>query len=218
MKNWILILFSIVTITSYGQLDKVLKGDFYHDYTVNKNGDTTYVDPVQFHFPAQGYLDINTDIVNAYMLSCYSKTMQCLKEPILYKFKDRKFLRVVLLEQEKSTSYRLEKIDQSNFKLIVKKIDGNYENDSKLTTDSLIVNNEEYSNITEPFLKSNIWSIKPHSVQFYAIDEVNMVLFESNIYGGYNFTDIYIPFTEKHKIFKEFYEGVKRIKTTANKG
>ena len=170
MKNWILILFSVVSASCYGQLDKHVKGDFYHDFTVNKNGDTTHLDPVKFHFPAQDYLDINSDIVNAYMLSCYSKTMQCLKEPILYKSKDRHFLRIVLLEQGKSTSYRLERIDHSSFKLIVKKMDGNYENPGKLTTDSLIVNNEGYSNITEPFLKSNIWSIKPNSVQFYAID------------------------------------------------
>ena len=214
MKNWISILFFLVSVTSYGQLDKYGKGDFYHDFVVNKNGDTTLLNPVQFHFPVNDYLDINSDIVNANMLSCYSKTMQCLKEPILYKFKNKNYLRIVLLEEGKSTSYRLEKIDQNNFMFIIKKIDGNYENPGELTTDSLVLNNEDYSKITEPFLKSNIWSIKPHSVQFYAIDEVNIILFESNIYGGYNFTDIYIPFTNKHNLFKEFYEGLKRIKAT----
>jgi hypothetical protein len=216
MKIYIFILLSISSVNCFGQLDEFVRGDYYHDYIVEKNNDTTFLRPVKFHFPIQDYLDINSDIATALMLSCYSKTMQCLKEPILYKLENRKFLRIKLLEQGRSISYRLERIDQNNFKLIVKKIKGNYENASELTTDSLIINNKEYLNITDPIYNSIIWSIKPNSVQFYALSEDNLILFESNLYGGYHFTDIYIPFTEKNKLFKNFYKGLEKIKTTAN--
>lgn len=212
MKLITVILFFLISTLSFGQVEGVINDDFYQDYVIDETGDTTYSEPVRFHFPIQDYLDINSDRVEAYMLSCYSKTMQHLEEPILYNLNFRQFIRIVVLEQETSTSYRIEPTEKGNYKLIVKRLNGNYENPGALFTDSLTLTEDEYTKITRPLLESCIWAIKPHSVNYYALDEKNMILFESNIYGGYNFTDIYIPFTENNRFFKDFYKSLRYIK------
>ena len=215
MKNKITILFLLLTISGFSQKWNPIKGESYVDIIVDNNNDTTFLDPVQFYYPINDYTDINSDGVEAYMLNCYSRTMKLLKEPILYKKKDRKFIRIVLLENLTSTSYRIERIDNSSYKLITSKLDGNYQNPSNEIIDSVTINNAEYEEISSLLLKSNIWAIKPHSVKFYAVDEKNMLLFESNIYGGYTFTDIYIPFTQDNPFFKELYKSIQKIKKSS---
>jgi hypothetical protein len=210
--KYIIIVFGVLTcIISQAQDRWYIKGNSYCDIIVNDNGDTTFLDPIPLYFPVINYLDYSSEIDNAYMLSCYSKTLTSLNEPIKYKDKD-KFIRVVLLEESTSTSYRIEIKPNGKYLLTISKIEGNYEDSKNLRIDSTYIKHSIYQDIANCFSQTKIWDIKPHSVDFYAFDEKHLMLFESNIKGGYHFTDIHFSLTLKEPLFKDFYKAVEKIK------
>jgi hypothetical protein len=212
MKYPLIILLFLTCLISQAQERSYIKNNSFYGSIPGGNGDTTFLDPIPLYFPAINYLDYSSDILNAHMLSCYSKTLTYLKEPILFD-KNQEFARFVILEEGRSTSYRLQK-NGNNYFLIKSFMNGNYENPTEIAIDTVKLDSKVYIELWLEICKLKVWNIKPHSIDYYAYDESHIMLFESTFKGGYHFTDFHFTFTFKDPLFKDYYKLIEKIKKT----
>lgn len=211
MRTFLLILFHFLPLLLFSQNHSYIYNNAFLDFQIDEGADTANTDTIQLYFPVASYLDHSTDITNAYLLSCYSRTLELMHEPVLFN-SSQPYLRVVLLEEDQSTVYRLEQGVNDQHLLVVSRIAGNYAQPGELNCDSININLETFQELASAFDPTIVWNIKPHSVDFYALDEQNLVLFESNRRGGYHFTDLHLSFVLNSKLFKDFFKALDELK------
>lgn len=214
LKTFVIFVFCFSPFLVFCQSQSYIYNNSFLNFTIDVDDDTLYTDTIQLHFPVVNYLDFSTDITNAYVLSCYSRTLELMQEPVMFS-RSQPFLRVILLEEGQSTVYRLEN-NTAKYLLVVNRMAGNYSQPGELNCDSIAIDKDTFYELAGAFNPTIVWNIKPHSVDFYALDEQNIVLFESNLRGGYHFTDLHLSFVLNSKLFKDFFNALDDLKKFHN--
>lgn len=180
-----------------------------------ENEDTTWKLCIDPYFPILSYLDYGEDCVELYMLFKYSLILKQIDEKILYN-EAGNFIRILILKGKNSRLIFV-KYENNLYNVIIK----NFELDSVISPEKIkkinfstvnySLTENEFFEIEKHLLKSDIYAIKPHPVDYFSFSDLDILCFESKGYGGYTIADLYIPFTIRKRNFKGLFKFIEKI-------